>query len=120
MPPNRRRPQTKRSWSSSMADRLIALTYIQTDLGFTRYRPGDTLPADHPQAAAWVESGAAVWRGDDHEPTMRVTAVRAAADHGLPGLAVGGEATGDDLVGRVPLTEQRRKAPWKPRPSSSF
>ena len=23
-----------------MADRLIALTYIQTDMGFTRYRPG--------------------------------------------------------------------------------
>ena len=70
-----------------MADRLIALTYIQTDMGFTRYRPGDTLPADHPQAAAWVESGAAVWRGDDHEPPMRVTAARAAAEPGLPGLA---------------------------------
>ena len=116
----RRRPQPKRSWSSSMADRLVALVHIQTDLGFTRYRPGDALPADHPQAAAWVESGAAVWRGDDHGPTMRVTAARAAADPGLPGLAVGGEATGEDLVGRVPMTEQRRQTPWKPPPSSSF
>jgi len=99
-----------------MADRLVALAYIQTDMGFTRYRPGDTLPAEHPDATAWVESGAAVWRGDDHEPPMRVTADRAAAVPGLPGLAVGGEATGDDLVGKVPMTEQRRREPWKPQP----
>lgn len=112
MPPLMLPPPTIRSWSSSMADQLVALAFIQTNLGFTRYRPGDILPADHPQAAAWVESGAAVWRGDDHEPPMRVTAARAAAEPGLPGLAVGGEATGEDLVGRVPMTEQRRRRPW--------
>ena len=119
MPPLMPPLAMKRSWSSSMADRLVALVHLQTDMGFTRYRPGDILPADHPQATTWVESGAAVWHGDDHKPTMRVTAERAAAAPGLPGLAVGGEATGDGLVGKVPMTEQRRKAPWKPQPSKT-
>lgn len=119
MPPTPPPLAMKRSWSSSMADRLVALVHLQTNMGFTRYRPGDILPADHPQAAAWVESGAAVWRDDSHESSMRVTAERVVAAPGLPGLAVGGEATGDDLVGKVPMTEQRRRAPWKPRPSKT-
>lgn len=94
-----------------MAD-LIAATHIQTDMGFTRYRPGEVLPSDHPDAAAWVESGAAFWRSDNYVKMNQVTAKRAAAPPGLPGLAVGGEATGEDLVGKVPMTEQRRRGPW--------
>lgn len=94
-----------------MADRLVALTYIQTDMGFTRYRPGDTLPADHPDAATWMESGSAVRRGESDASTTWAKAQLAAAAPGLPGLATGGEATGDDLVGRVPMTEQRRRGP---------
>ena len=95
-----------------MADRLIALTYIQTDMGFTRYRPGDTLPADHPDAATWLENGSAVRRGESDAPPTWAKAQLAAAPPGLPGLATGGEATGDDLVGWVPMTEQRRRYPW--------
>lgn len=95
-----------------MAKRLIALTYIQTDMGFTRYRPGDTLPAEHPDAAAWIQSGAAVEKPEDYQPTTWTAAKRAAAISGLPGVAVGGEAAMDALVGRVPITQQRRRPPW--------
>lgn len=92
-----------------MAD-LIALEYIQA--GFRDYWPGDTLPAEHPDAAAWVESGAALWRDEDYTPQGRATAKRVSAEPGLSGIAVGGEATGEDLVGKVPITERRRRA-WK-------
>ena len=101
-----------------MADRLVAITDIQD--GFIRYRPGDTLPSDHPDAATWLECGSAVRRSESDTPPTWAKAQMAAADPGLPGLAVGGEATGEDLVGRVPMTEQRRQTPWKPPPSSSF
>ncbi len=80
-------------------------------MGFTRYRPGDTLPADHPDAAAWVESGAAAWMPNDAPAPEWVRAKAAAAAPGLSGTAVGGEATGDDLIGRVPQTGKRRRAP---------
>jgi hypothetical protein len=96
-----------------MAERLVALTTIRTDMGFTRYRPGDTLPADHPDAAAWVENGAAVWRDDDYTPPTWVKARMAAAEPGLGGIAVGGEATGGDLVGKVPRTIERTVPAWK-------
>ena len=85
-----------------MADRLIALDRIK--VGFREYGPGDTLPSDHPDAAAW--------RPEDYQPSAWVRAKRAAATPGLHGTAVGGEATGEDLVGRVPMTEQRRRNPW--------
>lgn len=101
-----------------MADRLVALEYIQ--VGFTRYRPGDTLPSDHPDAATWLECGSAVRRSESDTPPTWAKAQRAAAEPGLPGLATGGEATGADLVGRVPMTEQRRRTPWKPPHLSSF
>lgn len=90
-----------------MAD-LIAAACIQTDMGFTRYRPGDILPADHPDAPAWLESGAAFRREGDGSPEW-VKAERAAALPGLPGISAGGESDGDDLAGRVPMTEQRRR-----------
>ena len=94
-----------------MADRLIALTYIQTDMGFTRYRPGDTLPADHPDAATWLENGSAVRRGESDAPPTWAKAQLAAAPPGLPRRATGGGAPGGAMVGRVPLTGQRRRGP---------
>lgn len=84
---------------------LVAKAYIQDN--FHRYAPGDLLPLGSPMAEAWVESGAAVWR--DETPPAQPTAKRATAVPGLPGLAVGGEITGDDLVGKVPVTHERRK-----------
>lgn len=88
---------------------LLALAPIQTDMGFARYRPGEFLPKDHPDAAAWVEAGSAKWVDADYAPPRYAKAKPAAATAGLPGLAVGGEATGDDLVGRVPATPGRKR-----------
>lgn len=83
---------------------LIALEHIQ--VGYKRYRPGDTLPIDSPDALTWVECGSAMWR--EEQPPKRTIAKPAAAPAGMPGIAVGGETTGDDLVGRIPMTERRQ------------
>jgi len=93
--------------------KLIALCRIQ--IGFRDYMPGDILPAGHPDAAAWTQSGAAVWKPDDYQPPARTKAKRAAAEAGLPGLAVGGEAAGENLAGKVPATPQRerRRTLWR-------
>ena len=96
-------------------DKLIATGRIK--VGFREYGPGDTLPPNHPDASAWVKSGAAVWRPDgdrlseDYQPPAWARAKRAAATPGLPGIAVGGEATREALVGRVPMTAERRRTP---------
>ena len=50
MPQHPQTPPQRRSWYSLMADRLIALDRIK--VGFREYGPGDTLPQDHPDAAA--------------------------------------------------------------------
>ncbi len=90
--------------------KLVALVSIQAQAGFRVYQPGDTLPADDPaQAEEWTRCGAAVWQDDDHTPATWAKAQQAAADPGLPGLAVGGEATGNDLAGRVPMTHERSR-----------
>lgn len=91
-----------------MAD-LIALDFIE--YGFQRYRPGDALPSGAPLAADWIRSGTAMWR--DGEPPKRTRAIRKTAQAGMPGTAVGGEAAADNLVGRIPETERRKRPPWK-------
>ncbi len=93
--------------------RLLALTDIQTDGGFTQYRAGDFLPPEHPDAQAWVEAGSAKLVDADYEPPTYARARSITAPAGLPGLAVGGEATGDDLVGRVPMTRERMRGKWR-------
>lgn len=91
-----------------MADHLLSLAHIQ--IGFTRYAPGDFLPTDRPEdAAAWIEAGTAMWVPEDYRPPSYATAHPVTADPGMPGIAVGGELTGDDLVGRIPKTEERRR-----------
>ena len=77
-----------------MADRLIALTYIQTDMGFTRYRPGDTLPDDHPDAATWLENGSAVRRGESDAPPTWAKAQLAAAPPASPASQQAGRPPG--------------------------
>jgi len=93
-----------------MAD-LIARSRIL--VGFREYQPGESLPSNHPDAQAWVNYGSAVWRGEDAALSTPVKAKLVTAEPGLPGLAVGGEATGDELVGCVPITEQRRNPQCK-------
>ena len=88
--------------------KLIATAHIL--VGFRDYRPGEELPSeDAARAAAWVESGTAIWRDDDYVSPTYVKAKPAAAEAGMPGLAVGGEGSGDDLVGKVPATHQRKR-----------
>ncbi len=91
-----------------MANRLIALADIQGD--FTRYHAGDELPADAAAAAAWVEARTAMWVGEDYRLPTLPRAGQITAIPGLFGTAVGGEQTGDDLVGRVPITPERMRS----------
>ena len=88
---------------------LRARAYIIPAGSSREYFPGDALPSDHPDAGAWVEAGTAVWVDADKKPPTHTKARMAAAPAGLPGKAVGGEATGDDLVGKVPATPARRR-----------
>jgi len=76
--------------------------------GQKEYRAGETLPSDAPDAETWVECGSAFWREDD--PAEQPKATQASADPGQPGLAVGGEQTGEDLVGKVPPTPKRKRS----------
>lgn len=92
---------------------LVAIAHIQ--IHSTRYKPGDLLPTENESdVAAWLEAGSAAW-----VPVEDLLAPKAAkarpvvAQPGLPGIAVGGEATGDDLVGRVPKTAERGKGKCK-------
>ncbi|MCX4294377.1 MAG: hypothetical protein OSJ56_10015 [Prevotella sp.] len=87
-----------------MAD-LIALDFIQ--IGYKRYKPGDILPQDSPDVSAWIECGSAMWQ--EEKPPKRTVAKQAAAQSGMPGIAVGGEISGNDLVGRIPSTERRQR-----------
>lgn len=88
-----------------MAD-LVALRPIL--YGQRQFEPGETLPSDAPLAETWVECGSAVWR--DEPPAEQPAAKPASAEPGLPGTAVGGEQTGDDLVGKVPPRKKRSKS----------
>lgn len=93
---------------------LVAQEYIQ--IGSIIHRPGDLLPLDDTEMVnAWIEAGTAVWMDLAEYMTAPSTATArlVTAMPGMSGLAVGGEATGDELVGRVPLTPERRKRPWK-------
>lgn len=49
---------------------LLAQAYIEADGGLTLYRPGDLLPSDSPDAAAWVEAGSAIWVDVDYQPPI--------------------------------------------------
>lgn len=83
--------------------RLIARQDL-TDGNFHFYA-GDAIPSDYPQAIAWVESGAAAWEEDsDAMKAVLLTAVP-----GLPGAAVGAEGAPENLIGKAPATEQRKR-----------
>lgn len=79
--------------------------------GNYRYKPGDILPANTGNEAAWLEAGSAV---EDEEykalkaKETHVKAKRAAKKAGRPGKAVNSESD-ENLVGQVPLSERRKK-----------
>ncbi|MBQ9699496.1 MAG: hypothetical protein IJV71_02640 [Lachnospiraceae bacterium] len=77
------------------------------------YEVGAELPTKNPQIVeAWLEAGTAVWK-DDEEPEEKSVQVRpATAEPGLAGQALSSESeNGEDLVGKVPTTTVRAKAP---------
>lgn len=90
--------------------RLLAMAYIIPAGSSREYFPGDALPPDHPDVGAWIEAGTAVWVDADKPASTHTMARMATAPAGLPGAAVGGEITGDDLHGRVPATPQRGRS----------
>lgn len=92
--------------------KLLATAHIQ--IGFTRYKPGDFLPDTDTSVPDWLEAGTAVWVPDDYTASTGTKAKLATAEPGLPGIAAGGEMTGDDLVGQVPQTHERRRTKCRP------
>ena len=92
---------------------LLAQAYIEADGGLTLYRPGDLLPSDSPDAAAWVEAGSAIWVDVDYQPPTYPGPNPPPLLPAPPALAGGGDTTGDDLVGRVPMTIERMRGKWR-------
>lgn len=91
---------------------LLILTPIYTDSGFTYLKPGTMIPqsAAPPEAAGWVEAGSARWILPGPALKAQVRATMVTALPGLTGQASGGEGTPENLVGRVPLTLERRQS----------
>ena len=87
-----------------MAD-LVALRPIV--FGNTEYQAGDVLPSNVPDAETWLECGSAKW--NDDPPLAHPKAELKCATPGLPGLAVGGEQAGEDLVGKLPPRRKRNR-----------
>ena len=74
-----------------------------------QYKVGEILPANnHDMVEAWLEAGTAKWIAD--ETNNKAKAQPRTAEPGQPGEAVASESEeGDNLVGKVPKTEGRRK-----------
>ncbi len=75
----------------------------------TQYKPGDELPTNNPEMLeAWLEAGTAAWVDEDIVKKARAQSVTAMT--GLYGQAVCSDSdNGEDLVGRVPINNGRRK-----------
>jgi hypothetical protein len=74
-----------------------------------QYKVGEILPANnHEMVEAWLEAGTAKWIAD--ETNNKAKAQPRTAEPGQPGEAVASESEdGDNLVGKVPKTNSRRK-----------
>lgn len=75
----------------------------------TQYKPGDELPTNNPEMLeAWLEAGTAAWVDEDVAKRAKAQSVTAMV--GLYGQAVCSDSdNGEDLVGRVPINNGRRK-----------
>ena len=75
----------------------------------TQYKPGDELPTNNPEMLeAWLEAGTAAWVDEDVVKNVKAQSVTAMV--GLYGQAVCSDSdNGEDLVGRVPINNGRRK-----------
>jgi len=72
-----------------------------------QYKVGDELPAsDANMVQAWLDAKSAAWVSGEVKKAS--TAKPVTAEPGLPGKAAASE-TGEDLVGKVPKTNSRKK-----------
>lgn len=73
-----------------------------------QYRPGDVLPGDAEIKEIWLDCGSAILTDGTTETEKPAKARRVTAQSGLVGTAVNSESA-ENLVGRVPDTERRRR-----------
>lgn len=98
---------------------LLVLKPFSINNGMRHLHPGDILVQAIPDAETYVEHGSARWIGIDEWSAILTEKAKNSARKakpvtalaGMPGLATGGEYSGDDLVGRVPITPERRRKP---------
>ena len=74
------------------------------------YKPGEELPVKNPaMVEAWLAAGTAVFIDDEQTKTPAKARPRT-AEPGQPGVAVHSESeNGENLVGKVPKTNSRKK-----------
>lgn len=94
-----------------MAKKLIAIRRILYKS--KNYIPGDILPDNTDMTDAWLNSGSAIFEDvSTHKP---LKAQPASAQAGIEGVNVNNAETDETLIGKVPLTETRKKEPDKKR-----
>lgn len=92
-----------------MAKKLIATRRILYKS--VNYIPGDVLPDNTDMTDSWLNSGSAVYEEvSTHKP---LKAQPASAQAGSEGVNVANAETDETLIGKVPLTETRKKEPAK-------
>lgn len=73
-----------------------------------KYITGDELPQNTDMQEIWMECGSAILSEETTEKKTRTKARSVTAQAGLFGIATNSESE-ENLIGRVPVTERRRK-----------
>lgn len=97
-----------------MAKKLIATSRILYNS--VNYIPGDILPENTDMTDAWLSSGSAVYE-DEKAPQKPLKAGPASAQAGVEGVNVTNAETDETLIGKVPLTDNRKKDTAKRKPA---
>ncbi len=97
-----------------MTKKLIATSRILYNS--VNYIPGDVLPENTDMTDAWISSGSAVYE-KEKAPQKPLKASSASAQAGVEGVNVVNAETDKTLIGKVPLTETRKKEPAKRKPA---
>lgn len=89
-----------------MAKILVATSHILYNS--VNYIPGDILPENTDMTDAWLSSGSAVYE-NEASPQKSLKAAPASAQAGVEGVNVANAETDETLIGKVPLTDNRKK-----------
>lgn len=83
---------------------LVAVLPVLFESG--QYRAGDILPAHNQEMVeAWLENGAAVWKGEKELKNVKARPV--AAQSGMQAITTP-KTSDDDLIGKIPQKKGRR------------